>query len=172
LNPISGDNITKDDKANTKNSQIEIKKQQHDQQGKAERRKRNPDKWENVEQKNSRKTEKIKTPEVEKRQQTGRQIKGTDNAQISLTSTTADSGFSAPERKIWLYISRCKSNTTVDQMKNHLHKKWPQLIFEIEKLQSKSSNSLFKVSTQYDKELLTLFYTPSSWPEGVQVFST
>jgi neutral trehalase len=148
---------------------VKLKLKQHEQQGKTERRKQNPDKWENVQQKNSRKTEKIKTPEVEKRHRTGRQIKGTDNAQISLTSTTADSGFSAPERKIWLHISRCKSDTTIDQVKNHQHKKWPQLTFEIEKLQSKSSNSSFKVSTQYAKELLTLFYTPSNWPEGVVI---
>jgi hypothetical protein len=51
----------------------------------------------------------------------------------------------------------------------YLQKKWPQLAFEVEKLQSKGSNSSFKVSTQYDKDLLTLFYTPSNWPEGVVI---
>jgi hypothetical protein len=161
--------ITNVDKANTKNSQIEIIKQQSDLPGKAESWKENPNKSEKGQQKHSKKTEKAKTPQVKKRQRTDFQIKGTDNAQNSVDSTTEDPGFSAPERKIWLHISRCKSDTTIDQVNSHLHKKWPQLAFEVEKLQSKGSNSSFKVSTQYDKELLTLFYTPSNWPEGVVI---
>lgn len=75
--------------------------------------------------------------------------------------------FEAPERRLWIYIGRCKSNTTEEQISNYLINKAPGHSFDVSKLNSKGVNASFRVSA--DVELEEVIYDPHFWPTGIVV---
>ncbi|KAK9869268.1 hypothetical protein WA026_003021 [Henosepilachna vigintioctopunctata] len=77
--------------------------------------------------------------------------------------------FSASPRKIWIYVGRCKSSTTEDDIRRYLNSKISNSVeeFEVEKLNSKGRNCSFKVDA--DMAVKELLYDPDFWPSGILV---
>ncbi|KAJ3666996.1 hypothetical protein Zmor_002407 [Zophobas morio] len=75
----------------------------------------------------------------------------------------------APDRRIWLYVGGCDPKTKEEDVEKHLTENWPHNQFAVTKLDSKGTNASFKVSTQFDNELLTQLYDPGKWPERIIV---
>lgn len=73
----------------------------------------------------------------------------------------------AAARRIWVYVGRCRSDLTVEQLTSYLQRQSPGHHFEVEKLTTKGRNSAFKVGTSY--ELKDLMYSPSYWPENILI---
>lgn len=81
-------------------------------------------------------------------------------------STNLDS-FSAADRKIWIYVGRCKSSTTVEDVKKYLATKIPEADIDIEQLISKGSNNSFKIGA--NENFKNVLYNPDFWPSGILV---
>lgn len=75
----------------------------------------------------------------------------------------------APESKIWLYIGRCNKSTTESNVQNHLRTNWPTQQFDVLKLDSKGTNSAFRISCAHNETLRSQLYDPSKWPKGIVV---
>lgn len=76
-------------------------------------------------------------------------------------------GFSAAERRLWLYIGRCKPNTEPELVQEFLTKKFKTHKFEITKLESKGNNKAFRVGASI--ELEHELYDSATWPQGVVI---
>lgn len=76
-------------------------------------------------------------------------------------------GFAATPRNIWLYVGRCKADTTVDDVRNYLNSKTPNYTFDIVKLDTKGPNSSFRVGA--DPSLENVLYDADFWPSGMLV---
>lgn len=82
------------------------------------------------------------------------------------SETEIDSEFSAAEKKLWIYIGRCKPDTTEDKIMAYLQRKCPNAAFTVESLQSRGLPS-YKLSAPADLE--KLLYTSSFWPKKVLI---
>ncbi|KAJ3655259.1 hypothetical protein Zmor_014395 [Zophobas morio] len=85
------------------------------------------------------------------------------------TSSEGNNHFGAPQKKIWLHIGRCRPTTTIEQVSLHLRKEWTNQVFEIIELESKGTNKSFRVSVNYEEELLKQLFDPNKWPVGVVI---
>lgn len=73
----------------------------------------------------------------------------------------------AAERRLWLYVGRCRTDVTEDELTSFLGKKSPGYTFEVTKLHSQGKSASFRVSASY--ELRDTLYDPSFWPENILV---
>lgn len=87
-------------------------------------------------------------------------------AEIVGTSKDQSSELAAA-RRIWVYVGRCRSDLTVEQLTSYLQSQSPGKHFEVEKLITKGRNSAFKVGTDF--ELKDAIYSPSYWPENILI---
>lgn len=110
---------------------------------------------------NKETTEKQRGPKnpSQRKQQRENKIFGTD-------MSDKDS-FTATERKIWLYVGKCKQNTTEEQIKMYLERKCPEKTFVINKLNSKGFNASFRVGAEI--ALKDVLYDPSFWPKDILI---
>lgn len=85
----------------------------------------------------------------------------------SNNDTDPANAFEAPAPKLWLYVGRCKADTTEAKVMSYLNSKVPKTTFQVSKLETKGVNSSFRVAT--DWSLYDQLYEPSFWPKGVLV---
>lgn len=83
-------------------------------------------------------------------------------------------GVSEPTSKIqgvqkygYVYVGHIKGNVQEDIMQEHLQVNWPNCSFHVKKLETKGSNSSFKVSLELNNK--QLLFDDSKWPSGVIV---
>ncbi|KAK9685655.1 hypothetical protein QE152_g37877 [Popillia japonica] len=67
--------------------------------------------------------------------------------------------FESPLRKLWLYVGRCKSGTSEDNIRTYLTKKIPDHEFDVVMLKSQGVNQSFRLAA--DPELKELLYDPA-----------
>lgn len=77
------------------------------------------------------------------------------------------SSLAAPAKKLWLYVGRCRAETTVDSVISYLQNKMQDQEFEVVKLVSKGSNAAFRVSTVFSEQVREELYSPGFWPENI-----
>lgn len=80
--------------------------------------------------------------------------------------TSEDVLFEGDERKIWLYVDRCKSEVGAEHIRKYLLRKCPGENFVIEPLR-KTGNPSFKVGVPYHLE--EQVYAASFWPKDIIV---
>lgn len=83
------------------------------------------------------------------------------------TGSSPDEIFEAPTPKLWLYVGRCKPDTTESKISNYLKKRLPSHEFEILKLTTKGVNASFRLAA--DMNLYDQLYKPDFWPERVVI---
>lgn len=89
------------------------------------------------------------------------------NVIVGTSSADTTEEFSASNRRLWLYVGRCKPNSRPEHIKAYLEKRSPGHTFEVTKLPSLGRNSSYRVEA--DLELQDVLYTPSHWPKDVLV---
>lgn len=83
------------------------------------------------------------------------------------SNTSSSDEFTGRERKLWLYIGRCKTGTAELHVKKYLEKKCPGKQFEVFALPSKGTNVSFRIGA--DISLKDQLYDPQFWPENILV---
>lgn len=89
-----------------------------------------------------------------------KKIIGENNEPVSI-------GFTAANPVFWLYVGKCKSDTTEEDVKKYLQDKIPNRNVSVKKLKSLGSNAAFCVGIEGERE--EEFYNPQLWPRGILV---
>ena len=83
--------------------------------------------------------------------------------------TSDNENLAAAKRRIWLHVSRVRSDVTVDKIQNYLSSKCEHRNFIIEDISSTSPNSNKSFKVGADFELHDTLYSPDFWPSGIVV---
>lgn len=83
------------------------------------------------------------------------------------TSSEHTEDFGAPTPRLWIYVGRCKKDTSEDDVLRYLKRRAPDGTFEVVKLDTKGVNEAFRVSA--DINLKDSLYDPNFWPSGITV---
>lgn len=75
--------------------------------------------------------------------------------------------FEATARRLWIYVGRCKQDTTEEKIKSYLQGKSPGRSFDVVKLNTKGTNTAFRIAA--DMDLQDSLYDASFWPSGILV---
>nr|CAI5836496.1 unnamed protein product [Callosobruchus analis] len=90
----------------------------------------------------------------------GDQIVGTSNVETN-------DGFAGAPKRLWIYMGKCKPDSTVNGVRSYLERKSPGYNFNVVQLNTKGYYRLYRVDA--DVKLRDAIYTPDYWPVGVTV---
>lgn len=92
-------------------------------------------------------------------------INSKNNKRYIVGNGNSSDGFEgSDDRKIWLYVGKCKPSTTKTSIATFLEKKHPNSKFDVVDLNSKGNSKSFRVSTD-NVELFDDLYNPNNWPK-------
>nr|CAI5849305.1 unnamed protein product [Callosobruchus analis] len=86
---------------------------------------------------------------------------------MGTSSVNTENGFAGADRRLWIYVGRCKQNSTEAGVGEYLQKKSPGHNFTVVKLNSKGYHHSYRVEA--DTELKDVLYNGDYWPKGVLV---
>lgn len=106
-------------------------------------------------------------PKIRKRndQHKQRSIASTYAGVVGTKSNTT--GQLMSNSKLWIYVGRCKAESTAEDVKSYLELNSPGHKFEVEKLESKGKNTSYKVEA--DLSLKEELYSSTYWPVGILI---
>lgn len=90
-----------------------------------------------------------------------------ESDKVVFGTSTQESGGLAAEKRVWLYVGRCRSDLTEDRMRAFLQGKKPGYNFEITKLTTRGVNASFKIGVS--NQLKEDVYDPSFWPANILI---
>lgn len=97
-----------------------------------------------------------------------RPSRSTMEREVVGTNTDQDeSSLTAAQPQLWIYVGRCDTSTTEDQLAAYLQRRCSGQKFDIHKLNSKGKNASFRVGA--DTTLESQLYNPAFWPRGILV---
>lgn len=82
-------------------------------------------------------------------------------------SENTDDNFGGGEPMLWLYVGRCKPETTTEKIRSYLEKKSPGHEFDVQQLSALGRFKSFRVGGNIS--LRNVVYDPSYWPNNVLV---
>ncbi|GJQ77242.1 hypothetical protein Trydic_g20668 [Trypoxylus dichotomus] len=83
----------------------------------------------------------------------------------AIGTATVDDTFSGIPKRAWLYIGRVNKTVKTEDVQNYLEKKFPNIVFELENLNSKGSFESFKLG--FDFSHLEIVNKAEMWPSGI-----
>lgn len=89
---------------------------------------------------------------------------------VGSNTNTSELTFGAPEGRLWLYVGRCRSDTSEEHIVTYVNNKCQEDVIvtsDVFKLPSKGKNASFRLSL--DMKLREQVYNPSFWPVNVVV---
>lgn len=89
------------------------------------------------------------------------------NKKIIGESSESSNTFAASSPRLWVYVGRCRADTEVKDVETYISTRIPNGNVNVEKLQSKGSNSSFCV--RIDSDLKEQIYDPKFWPKNIIV---
>lgn len=84
----------------------------------------------------------------------------------SIDNDDPQESLQAADKKLWLYIARCKPHSTEDKWKHYLEEKCPGREFIVQALTT-VGNLTFKIGADLDLE--PVLYNAALWPKGILV---
>lgn len=69
--------------------------------------------------------------------------------------------------RLWLYVGKCKKETTEEQVLKYLQKMEPGRVFDVTKLVTRGTNTAFRVGA--DVDLQDKLYNGVFWPSGIVI---
>lgn len=85
----------------------------------------------------------------------------------TIGTASGDSGFVGIPKKAWLYVGRVNKTVNKEDIKQYLSKKFSNVEFTIENLNSKGPFSSFRIG--FDFQHLEMVNKPEVWPQEVRV---
>ncbi|GJQ80071.1 hypothetical protein Trydic_g19355 [Trypoxylus dichotomus] len=83
----------------------------------------------------------------------------------TIGTATVDDTFSGIPKRAWLYIGRVNKTVKTENVQNYLKKKFPNIVFELENLNSEGSFESFKLGFNFSH--LEIVNKAEMWPSGI-----